>query len=185
MNQAFENAFAKTLKNEGGYSNDPLDNGNWTGGRRNTGELRGTKYGISAASYPNEDIENLTLERAKELYKKDFWDSINLDIISETSEEIAIELFDTGVNMGTGIAAIFLQRALNLLNKNQKEYSNIPVDGGIGPLTLRAFHSNKKVELLFNLLNFLQADRYIQLMEKNEAYEKYIGWFNRIEIYKS
>jgi len=37
---------------------------------------------------------------------------------------------------------------------------------------------------LFNVLNGYQVKRYIELMEKDAFKEKYIGWFNRIEIKK-
>ena len=37
---------------EGTLSLDPTDTGNWTGGAVGRGTLVGTKYGISAASYP-------------------------------------------------------------------------------------------------------------------------------------
>jgi hypothetical protein len=45
----FDRAFEETIGLEGGFSRNPDDNGNWTGGRRGLGELKGTKYGISAA----------------------------------------------------------------------------------------------------------------------------------------
>lgn len=51
---------------EGGYVNHPNDPG---------GE---TKYGISKRTFPQEDIKNLTKERAYELYKQHFWDAYSL-----------------------------------------------------------------------------------------------------------
>ena len=56
----FERCFAFTLGAEGGYSNNPADPGNWTGGAVGNGELRGTNFGISASAYPQLDIANLT-----------------------------------------------------------------------------------------------------------------------------
>jgi lysozyme family protein len=46
----FPRCFAFTLGAEGGYSNNAADPGNWTGSAIGSGELRGTKYGISAAA---------------------------------------------------------------------------------------------------------------------------------------
>ena len=60
-NARFLKAFEKVLRHEGGYVNDPLDLG---------GE---TKYGISKRSYPHLDIKNLTLDQAKQIYFRDFW----------------------------------------------------------------------------------------------------------------
>ena len=41
---------------------------------------------------------------------------------------LALEMFDTGVNMGTGRAVGFLQTALNVLNRNQQLYPDMVVD---------------------------------------------------------
>ena len=41
-------ALDETWGHEGGLSLDPNDRGNWTGGKKGSGELRGTKYGIAA-----------------------------------------------------------------------------------------------------------------------------------------
>jgi hypothetical protein len=58
---------------EGGFSDNPEDHGNWTGGRKGVGELKGTNFGISAASYPQLDIRNLTQEEADAIYRRDYW----------------------------------------------------------------------------------------------------------------
>jgi hypothetical protein len=39
------------IAHEGGYSNDPDDPGNWTGGKVGVGRLLGTKFGIAAKGY--------------------------------------------------------------------------------------------------------------------------------------
>lgn len=77
----FDDAFAKLFVDEGGFQADPNDKGNWTGGKVGVGRLVGTKYGISAASYPGEDIANLTPERARELYRRDFWGPAGCDLV--------------------------------------------------------------------------------------------------------
>ena len=52
MYTEFDEIIEVVLKHEGGYVNDPDDPG---------GE---TKYGISKKAYPDEDIKELTIERA-------------------------------------------------------------------------------------------------------------------------
>ena len=71
---AFEQALAVVLGHEGGFCAERSDPGNWTGGAVGCGELRGTKFGISAAAYPAEDIANLTPEAAAAIYRRDYWD---------------------------------------------------------------------------------------------------------------
>ena len=75
----FEKAVGYTLQFEGGFSQNPNDPGNWTGGEVGKGELVGTNYGISAASFPNLNIKSLTLDQAKALYKQEYWDVIKGD----------------------------------------------------------------------------------------------------------
>lgn len=56
-----EEAFKQTAKFEGGYSND-------SGGP--------TMYGISSKAHPGLDVSSLTPERAKDMYKSEYWDAI-------------------------------------------------------------------------------------------------------------
>ena len=81
---SIDTALAFTLQWEGGskYTNDPDDPG---------GE---TKYGIAKKAHPSEDIKNLTLERATELYKIGYW--------FDLPEPLATAAFDTAVNVGRG-----------------------------------------------------------------------------------
>jgi len=50
----------------------PEDDSNCAGSKQGRGELKGTKYGIAAKSYPHLDIKNLTLDQAKAIYMQDF-----------------------------------------------------------------------------------------------------------------
>jgi hypothetical protein len=84
---------------EGGYSNDPRDHGNWTGGKQGVGVLKGTKYGISAASYPGLDIENLTMQQADDIYYRDYWVPSGA---SDMSWPACLLVFDTAVLHGVG-----------------------------------------------------------------------------------
>lgn len=105
----FDQAFETVIGHEGGYVDHPSD----PGGR--------TKYGISQRAYPNEDIPNLTLARAKEIYKRDYWDKVRGD---ELPDAIALQVFDAAVNQGVRSAIRMLQGAVG-----------VNVDGVYGPVT--------------------------------------------------
>lgn len=107
-----EVALARVLASEGGYVNDPHDPG---------GE---TNFGISKRAYPDVDIANLTVDQAREIYVRDYWRAIRGD---ELPPAVALVTFDAAVNMGIKPAVRLLQAALDL-----------PEDGVVGPLTLRA-----------------------------------------------
>lgn len=121
----FDKAFEILIGHEGGYTNNPNDNGNWTGGAKGKGTLKGTKYGIAANSYPNLDIKNLTLAEAKAIYKRDYWDKVRCD---ELPEKVRFQIFDMAVNAGTNRAIKILQQSLGFPTRE--------VDGILGKNTL-------------------------------------------------
>lgn len=134
----FDDAFAKLIGHEGGLSLDPRDRGNWTGGRRDSGELKGTKYGISAAAFPGLDIKAITLDQARTIYRTRYWSAAGCDMVPE---QIKFPLFDLAVNSGPGRAARLLQRAVGAEE-----------DGSIGPQTLMSIH-NMKIDMILRRLD--------------------------------
>ncbi|MES2783503.1 MAG: putative peptidoglycan-binding domain-containing protein, partial [Pseudomonadota bacterium] len=90
--------------------------------------------------------------------------------------------------MGTGTAIGFLQRALNALNRNGRDYSDIAVDRKIGPVTLRTletFIRNRgpsAEDVLTKAIDALQGAHYVRLAEARPAQEAFLyGWLaNRI-----
>lgn len=130
----FDQAFERLRGHEGGFTQDTRDRGNWTGGEVGKGVCKGTKFGISAAAYPGEDIQNLTLERAKELYRRDYWGPAGCDGVPPA---VKFDLFDFAVNSGVRTAVKCLQRAVG----------ETP-DGILGPLTLQAVQSMPPLRLV-------------------------------------
>jgi lysozyme family protein len=106
----FDKAFDRLIGHEGGYSDNPDDPGNWTGGKRGAGLLKGTKYGIAANTYGHLDIKNLTLDQAKAIYLEDFWGVVG----DSTHPAIKFQVFDAAVNHGRGNALRLLQRAVGV-----------------------------------------------------------------------
>lgn len=135
MNSNYDRAFKLVIGHEGGFQNDPRDRGNWTTGVIGKGTNKGTKYGITAMSYPSLDIRNLTLDQAKAIYKRDFWDKVRGD---DLPVGVDFLVFDAAVNHGTGTSARFLQRA-----------SGAVADGAIGPKTLAAVRSKDPEDVAF------------------------------------
>jgi lysozyme family protein len=116
MNPSFDRAFSLTVGEEAGYVNDPTDPG---------GE---TKYGISKRAYPNEDIKDLTLDRAKELYYRDYWEPLWAGSLPWT---VAYPLFDCAVNQGLEYAKTLLadHDPVEILSQRALRYSkNIHFD---------------------------------------------------------
>ena len=184
----FKEAFEKTMGHEGGYGNDPDD----AGGETYKGIARVYNPGwsgwavidaaktASIGNFPASLDQNATLQASvQSFYKERYWDVNRLDSFPQS---VAEEMFDTGVNMGVGRAARFLQRALNYLNRNGKLYGELTVDGAIGPNTLNALAAVKSDEsVLLTMLNVLQGMHYMEYMDKSPSQRKFArGWFKRV-----
>jgi len=138
------------FKDEGGYVNDPSDRG---------GE---TKFGISKRAYPDENIKELTYERARELYKRDYWDTAHCD---QVPDEIKYIHFDSAINMGVRMAVKLLQRSGGIVD-----------DGMWGKDTLAA---SKNVTLdRYASERILQYEDLVKQRPMNEKFIK--GWKNRV-----
>lgn len=168
------------IEREGGYVNHSADRGG------------PTKYGITEAvaranGYQGR-MQDLPRMQAVGIYKTLYWTRPRFDRIGDMSPTIAAELFDTGINMGPAVAATFLQRALNALNRNGNDYADIIPDGKIGPGTigaLRAFLQVRGVAgeaVMLKALEALQGERYLRLAEGRPQNEAFVfGWLaNRI-----
>ena len=121
---AFDQAFRVVVGEEGGFTANPAAPGNWTGGACGRGECRGTRYGVSAAAYPGIAIATLTLDAARAIYRRDYWDPVAGDSLPPP---LALLVFDAAVNNGVGRAMRWLQAAAGVLP-----------DGAMGPRTLAA-----------------------------------------------
>lgn len=168
------------IDREGGYSNHPADRGG------------ATRWGITQAvarrhGYDG-DMRALPRGEAAAIYRRLYWLRPRFDAVGARAPLIAAELFDTGVNMGPAVAATFLQRALNALNRGATDYPDMAADGRIGPVTLAALdafiarRSPGGEAVLLKAIEALQGARYVALAERRPANEAFLyGWLaNRI-----
>lgn len=175
-----ETLIDEVIAREGGYANHPADRGGTT------------RWGITQAVARDHgyagDMRALPREDAVAIYRARYWDGPHFAFVAELAPKIAEELFDTGVNMGPTIATGFLQRALNALNREGRDYPDVVVDRQVGPRTLAALgrfmaargHDGEAV--LLKTMEVLQGARYVDLAESRPAQEAFLyGWFaNRI-----
>lgn len=121
----FDTVFDRLMGHEGGYVNDPADPG---------GE---TKWGISKRSYPDEDIPNLSQERAKALFRRDFWNRIHADSLHDG---VAAQLADFAYHSGPETAVRYFQRALGVAD-----------DGHWGPVSQAAAAQMSETDQIMRL----------------------------------
>ena len=121
----FDLAFDRLMEHEGGYVNNPADPG---------GE---TKYGISKRSYPGEDIKAMTKERAKVIFKRDFWDRVHGD---KLHDGVAFQVADFAYHSGPETALRYLQRAVGVAD-----------DGHWGPVSQAAAQRASESDTIMRL----------------------------------
>jgi lysozyme family protein len=161
----FNAVIEKTLYFEGGLSNDPDDPGGLT------------KYGISKRAYPEIDIEALTVEQAKELYRRDYWLKIAGDRFPGRFERVATTVFDFAVTSGVSKSAKTLQEAINVVKPF--DYNPIAVDGIIGMRTLSRMLQCEPIAL-FAYFSFLRA-KYYRLLARDATRRKFLySWIRRV-----
>lgn len=176
IDELIEDVIAK----EGGYVNHPDDRGG------------ATRWGITEAVARRRgyvgDMRDMPRSDAAAIYKGLYWIAPAFDRIAESAPKLATKLFDMGVNIGTGAASGFLQRALNALNRQARDYPDIAVDRSVGGVTLRALgkflniHPQSGEATLLKAVEALQGAHYVRLAETRPSQESFLyGWLaNRI-----
>lgn len=177
---AFDIAWAKTGALEAGYSNNVND----AGGETN----HGITVAVARAHGYAGDMKDLPLATATAIAKAQYWDVLGLDDIAVVSQAVAAELFDTGFMSGSSVAAIFFQKALNLFNREGKDYAQVAEDGHAGKVTAYAFAQYMAKRgapgetVMLRCLNSQQGAFLMDIGRKRAADEEFeFGWFlNRV-----
>lgn len=183
----FRRAHAFTAKWEGGLSDHPAD----TGGLTAYGASLTFVQGIAATRDGREFLrsigvhppvsretmrEEVTPERARAMFKREFWDSLRLD---EYPFGVALTLYDAAVNCGCVQAVKFAQRGYNAcVGPNGVR---LTVDGQAGPLTRKALCTHATPAVLSALLDARQAF-YNDLAARRPSQAVFLGgWTNRVK----
>jgi len=171
----FADILKKTLKWEGGFVNDVHDRGG------------ATKYGITIVTLRalNEDIDedgritvddiqDLTIEQAKSIYERAYFIKPKFNLLPDALQPV---MFDMGVNHGPSRATRILQQVINLVG-----LATIEVDGGIGPVTVRAADTSyrRMGHYMINALCDARQNFYNGIVLRDPSQERFIrGWTNR------
>jgi len=154
---------SNVLRHEGGYTRDPNDRGNWTGCSVGSGTNKGTNRGISACSYPNEDIRGMTEARAKAIYHADYWNPIFGDQLPAGPD---LCTFDGSVNSGRSRGVKWLQRAVGA-----------EPDGVVGPQTIALANSEDDHVTIDRM-----CDDRLDFLRGLSTWDRYgKGWKTRVE----
>lgn len=170
--KSFKSAFDHIIKVEGSeYTNHPADRGG------------PVKFGITLIALQEfrktkiltaDDIKNLKIYDAMEIYKFLYWDRIFLDQVDD--HKIALVIFDNAVNCGTGAATKLVQGSLN---KAEPWMGQIPVTGVMTQETIAALNNVGRIRFGFQFFKGVQG-RYITIVKKDPTQIVFLhGWLNR------
>ena len=158
---------ANTIEREGGYVNHPDDRGGAT--KHGITQRLARKYG-----YEN-DMKDLAKCEAQDIYKKEFWDKIQLDELK--NENMKEFIFDAAVNHGHSWGVRIAQRAYNALN-----VQTIVEDGLIGPQTINALNDEEYQQDLCFWYIMVRGKLFYDIARGNNTQKSFIrGWGNRLE----
>ncbi len=187
----FNQVYKRTSILEGGYANNPSDKGgetycgiarrfhpDWFGWKTVDRIKKG-----AGGELPNNFKIPILEDDVRVFYKRMFWDKIYGDQMLD--EDIAAEVYDTAVNCEISVASRFLQRTLNVLNRNQRDWSDLKVDGMIGPDTIHKLKTairRSKIAVIVKILTILRGSYYIDIAERRNDQEIWIeNWIGRLQ----
>lgn len=143
---------------EGGFVNDPADPGgatnkgiSWPVWQENASSILGLEPTL-------ENLQNLTSEQAKLIYKSKYWNPIMADNIADG--DLRWLLFDFYVNAG-GNAIKILQNTLNQLGEN------ISSGGVMGNQTLTAINDFDDQIILYNMFKTNRQKYYEDITQSS------------------
>ena len=192
---SFDIAYAPLKDFEGGYDNDPDDRGGetyagiarnffpaWSGWKLidQIKKNAKSKTAINRACKVDHYLQDLV----RAWYKTQWFDALGL---GELPQPLANEIFEQSVNLGkagSGKKVQIICNAYNYLSGAKKLFTDLKVDGAIGPKTLAALKiilANKaNAESLVHALNCMQGAHYLDLAAKKFTQRKYtVGWMKR------
>lgn len=174
------------------YSTDPNDPGGETYigiSRVHNPEWQGwpiidkvKKQGLSQKEFESVLEADQVLQDLVVVFYRHIW--VRLHCHEMIEQELAEQLFDSAVNCGETRAVIFLQTALNYLNKNQTLWSDIKVDGILGKKTISALEAAASVaEYVTKELILVRGAYYNSIINSHAWKEAYIySWLNRLAL---
>jgi lysozyme family protein len=161
MADTFDTCLAFTLREEGGYVDNPADPGG------------ATNMGVTLATYRewsddpdlgSVQVQDMTERTASAIYRSLYWNRLRADALPAG---VDLSVFDMGVNSGNWRSARLLQRAIG--------FTGDEVDGCIGPETLGAAAKCDARSVVDDLAQ-RQAAFYRSLDDFDTFGE---GWLNR------
>lgn len=160
MASNFDNALARVLVSEGGFTNNPKD----PGGATMKGITQRVYNGFRTRNnLPTQTVQSISDVEVSRIYKEQYWDIAKCDMLPVG---ISYCVFDGDVNSGVGQSVKWLQRALG-----------VAVDSQMGPATIAAANDADPSTLIDGI-----CDRRLAYLKALTTWHEFgHGWTNRVE----
>jgi lysozyme family protein len=175
MSQTVKQIIDGIIEREKGYVNNPKDLGG------------PTRWGITertarANGYEG-DMKDLPRELAYEILLTKYHVGPHFDEVSKLFPDLGVVITDAGVLCGTHRSGIWLQMAINALNRGERLYADVELDGNIGPRTIAALKTfldargEEGKVVLMRAVNSLIGHHFIDVSLRREENEDFTyGW---------
>lgn len=174
------------IKREGGFVNDPDDPGGATNYGVTIHTMRRLGLDLTGDGRVSvADVKALSSEQAQQIFVEDYYHKPRIDALPEP---LQATVFDMYVNSGSN-AVRLLQRLLRDMGYD------LEVDGGIGPITLRATYAalSDAPDHLVDAYGIARRNYYYRLADSRPASRKFArrrdggkgGWIKRAEEFIS
>ncbi len=165
----FVRALQYSLKNEGGYVDNPSD----SGGPTKCGITLRTLSRFLKTTATIENLKSLNAFDVSKIYETLYWNPLSCNKLNRYS--IATAIFDMAILFGQGMSAIAAQRTA--CDCGMK----LTIDGEIGPNSISALNRIDR-EGFIRTFHGLFMERIAHIIEKtpeNEVFKN--GWENRVD----
>lgn len=165
---SFDVAVEFTLKNEGGYSDDPHD----SGGATNFGITENDLAQYLGRPATVQEVKEMSIDTAKAIYKRNYW----ISGFEGLFQGAATAIFDFGVLHGPTTARTLAQSTANV-------HGGVPhllIDGQIGPQTQAAINAMGAPFVAY----YASAMRnvFVSIVANNPSQGIFLkGWDNRAD----
>lgn len=164
----FDDCLPRILKQEGGWSNDPID----PGGPTNKGIILRV-YAAYLGRQPTLDVvpllKNIPDDHLRDIYRRNYWQLVRGD---ELPPGVDLAVFDYGVNSGPATSIRKLQQCLAAMTGRP-----VKVDGHLGPVTMEAIRCVDHRELISRFMDSRRA--YLRSLRTFWRFGR--GWMRRCD----
>lgn len=165
----FNTYFPKLMQYEGtNYENDPLDSGGCTKMGLTLDDLIESHLDLNNdGKFTCDDVKLLTLDKAKFIFKKNYWDFFKADLINNQS--LAELIVEGGINQGRLLTAKYAQNA-----------AGVTPDGIFGSNTLNALNTGNQ-QIIFDKIFAFRKQRYYNIVAAKPSQTRFLnGWLSRL-----